>query len=275
MRFSDMHAFTYLPQTPEAPEATAVIPATNRPCILVSDNTPPWAVRGAKLNRTHSAEQHASKPACQRSWESRQTNTSIRSSILRKSLSEPELNTAFNPLWDDDFAVALLGLQGVATRNAQDSEGKEKPYSRKKGQAEIHNRKERRNAQPKSYVAKRMGPLACPGETPQSRRMRKSLEAKGAQMAANVVQVLQTESTWALDEECKGVGDWDRDTGACCRVGGFPDTISTLAASCLKSTDLAQEISYQAHIRLPRHVSRVLMESIRQKKFSEPKSEHG
>ena len=116
---------------------------------------------------------------------------------LQRSTSETDLQKgkAGSATWDDDFASALLGLQG-ASRQSRKGKRKEAtalfldtPNGPRKGILESLGQVMGLSPPTTVPAATRPpAPQALPGETPQSRHMRKTLQSVGPRIAANALE---------------------------------------------------------------------------------------
>jgi hypothetical protein len=157
-----------------------------------------------------------------------------RASILRRSASEPQLFVAI----DNDFSSALLGLQGTGSKQRRSSQARAAPRSRSKGGVLDS------LAQAVGYSSAKPSTHNHPCETAQSRFMRRSLRSAGARIVANAAQALEEESSPApspVDSDCDS------------------DHTPSPTNSCVPDKHAWRKVT---HIRVPRHLSKVLMASI-------------
>ena len=106
---------------------------------------------------------------------------------LRKSSSQPNLVEARSNQWDEEFTFALMGLKGGSGARPRESDRAGSAPERSMPAKTVEAL--RSFLQPRAKRAKQKS-SQVPGETTQSRRMRKSLESRGAQIATNLVSAL-------------------------------------------------------------------------------------
>lgn len=119
---------------------------------------------------------------------------------LRKSSSQPNLVEARSNQWDEEFTFALMGLKGGSGARPRESDRAGSAPERSMPAKTVEAL--RSFLQPRAKRAKQKS-SQVPGETTQSRRMRKNLESRGAQIATNLVSAL-VESEPGLPLETAG-----------------------------------------------------------------------
>jgi len=203
---------------------------------------------------------------------------------LRKSNSEPELCLHEDHSFDDAFANAVLGLKGGGGRARKDSPRPRTSALGALAQA-VRLLPHQLSSSPHVHEA--------PSETLESKHMRKTLKSASARLAASAAQSLRRGEGASVD--CCGAGEEQEeatiqrlsDAGTvmkvqsppsppnaasnrqCINVGecSITESGSTLAlnvgdSSIKESCSTVALRQKSAHIRVPRHISKLLLQSL-------------